>query len=165
MKIPQTAEETSGMTTITSSFVDDDDRRRHNGRKIINSICGTTTRTSHKITGIIGDSGSGLWGGSAGGGGVEPEAQGKQHQQQRGSDHLEDPATTTATDSDISYSIGPADNMLTSKKKVSLFILLWLFSQFCFLEDRFKRLIKKREQQEQNNLNIIGGTKCVSYYY
>lgn len=142
---------------ITSSFVDDDDRRRHNGRKIINSICGTTTRTSHKITGIIGDSATGLWGG----GGVEPEAQGKQHQQQRGSDHLEDPAT----DSDISYSIGPADNMLTSKKKVSLFILLWLFSLFYFLEDRLKRLIKKREQQEQNNLNIIGGTKCVSYYY
>lgn len=142
MKIPQTAEETSGMTTITSSFVDDDDRRRHNGRKIINSICGTTNRTSHKITGIIGDSGTGLWGG----GGVESEAQGKQHQQQRGSDHLEDPAT--ATDSDISYSIGPADNMLTSKKKVSLFILLWIFPLFCFLEDRFKRLIKKREQPQ-----------------
>lgn len=70
-------------------------------------------RTSHKIIGIIEDSrpggDTGLW--------CDEEPEAAAHQQQRGSDHLEDPAT----DSDISYySIGPADNMLTSKKKVSL---------------------------------------------
>lgn len=43
------------------------------------------------------------------------QQQQKPQQQHRGSEYLEDPAT----DSDISFnSIDPADNMLTSKKKV-----------------------------------------------
>lgn len=100
MRIAQTTEAEGATTASTSSKL------------------AASNRTSHKIIGNIKDSppggDTGLW---CNAGEEVEEPQAAAHQQQQGSDHLEDPAT----DSDISYySIGPADNMLTSKKKVSL---------------------------------------------